>query len=419
MPLECYLVGGAVRDTLLNYPFKEKDWVVIGSSPEELRKLGYTQVGKDFPVFLHPTSKEEYALARTERKSGPGYTGFETHFASDVTLEEDLLRRDLTINAMALDLSENLIDPYGGRKDLKDRILRHVSGAFTEDPLRVLRVARFAARYAHLGFKVAEETMALMKEISATDELTTIPKERIWVETERALSESRPDAYIQVLHECGALKKLMPEVDVLFGLPQSVKHHPEGDVGSHLLLVLRRAAELARNSVVGFAALTHDLGKGVTPKRQLPSHKGHELAGLPLVKALCHRLAVPKRFQQLAELTCEHHLDSHRALDLDASELLALLEKAGALKGQDKFELFLACCEADSRGRAGYEDIDYLQADFLRRAAAKAGAVDAASVLLKFLDEDKKPQGVALGKAIRSERIDALERFKAKEGSGT
>ncbi|MEM7691754.1 MAG: multifunctional CCA tRNA nucleotidyl transferase/2'3'-cyclic phosphodiesterase/2'nucleotidase/phosphatase, partial [Pseudomonadota bacterium] len=241
MPLECYLVGGAVRDTLLKYPFKERDWVVVGSSPEELLELGYTQVGKDFPVFLHPTTKEEYALARTERKTAAGYTGFDVHYAPDVTLEEDLQRRDLTINAMALGDTGELIDPYGGQKDLNARVLRHVSAAFKEDPLRILRVARFAARYAKLGFQVADETIELMQELAATGELTTIPKERIWVETERALGESRPDIYITVLNECGALEQLMPEVSVLFGIPQSVKHHPEGDVGSHLLLVLRRA----------------------------------------------------------------------------------------------------------------------------------------------------------------------------------
>ena len=413
MPLECYLVGGAVRDTLLKYPFKERDWVVVGSSPEELLELGYTQVGKDFPVFLHPTTKEEYALARTERKTAAGYTGFDVHYAPDVTLEEDLQRRDLTINAMALGDTGELIDPYGGQKDLNARVLRHVSAAFKEDPLRILRVARFAARYAQLGFQVADETIELMQELAATGELTTIPKERIWVETERALSESRPDVYISVLHECGALEQLMPEVSVLFGIPQSAKHHPEGDVGSHLLLVLRRAAELAQNSVVSFAALTHDLGKGATPEQQLPSHKGHELAGLPLVKTLCDRLAVPKRFQQLAELTCEHHLDCHRAKDLDAGALLALLEKAGALKGQEKFEMFLACCEADSRGRTGYEDIEYPQAEFLRTAAAKARAVDAASVLLKFEDDLEKPRGAKLGDAIRAERIRALESMAA------
>jgi tRNA nucleotidyltransferase (CCA-adding enzyme) len=346
--MNTYLVGGAVRDELLEYPVCERDWVVVGSTPEEMIAAGFTQVGKDFPVFLHPVSKDEYALARTERKRGHGYTGFTVHCAPDITLEEDLRRRDLTINAMAKMPDGELVDPYGGLADLNARVLRHVSDAFLEDPLRVLRTARFAARYAHLGFTVALETLSLMRDIVMQDELAHLPAERIWVEMERALGERSPAVFIEVLRDCGALEALLPEVAALFGVPQRAEYHPEIDTGAHVLMVLEQAARNSRNSRVAFAALTHDLGKGITPEDVLPSHRGHETAGLPLVEALCKRLKVPNAHRQLALTVCEHHLLVHSALELRGETLLRLLEAAGAFREGDRFALFLLACEADS-----------------------------------------------------------------------
>lgn len=411
MGMQTYLVGGAVRDTLLNYPVKERDWVVVGAKPETLTEQGYTQVGKDFPVFLHPESKEEYALARTERKQGHGYTGFAMHYDSSVTLEEDLQRRDLTINAIAMDDDGQLIDPYGGEEDLKRRLLRHVSPAFIEDPLRVLRVARFAARYAHLDFRVADETLALMRDIVAQGELAHLSIERVWVETERALRERDPQIFIEVLKACGALKKLMPEVAALFGVPQRAEHHPEVDTGVHLLMVLKQAAQLARNSRVAFAALTHDLGKAITPADVLPSHRGHEHRGLHLVEQLCDRLCVPNAHRRLALVVCEQHLNCHRAFELRGKTLLKLLEQVGGLKSADKLQEFLWSCEADSRGRLGYEDRAYPQADYLRGACELAASVSAADVAHLQLE------GKAIGEAIRKERVRRLE-FYRKDNQG-
>jgi tRNA nucleotidyltransferase (CCA-adding enzyme) len=414
--MKTYLVGGAVRDELLGYPVKEQDWVVIGATPDEMLELGYTQVGRDFPVFLHPTSKEEHALARTERKAGHGYTGFEVHYDPDVTLEEDLQRRDLTINAIARAKDGTLIDPYGGAADIRARILRHVSDAFIEDPLRVLRVGRFAARYAHLGFRVAPETMRLMSEIVAQGELDYLPAERLWVETERALRERDPQVFIEVLRSCGALAALLPEVEALFGVPQKAEYHPEIDPGVHLLMVLKQAALLSSDqcaeapepgdSRVVFAALTHDLGKGVTPEGVLPSHRGHESAGLPLVEDVCTRLKVPNAHKQLALTVCEYHLHTHRALELRGETLLKLLEATGALRQPERLELFLLACEADSRGRLGLEDRPYPQADYLREAQRRAVAVTAAEV--------KQPglEGRAIGEALRKERIRRLNQLR-------
>ncbi|MFK8042233.1 multifunctional CCA addition/repair protein [Congregibacter sp.] len=431
--MKTYLVGGAVRDELLGYPVKERDWVVVGAVPQELLDLGYTQVGKDFPVFLHPKTKEEYALARTERKKGHGYTGFVTHYDPDVTLEEDLLRRDLTVNAIARDNDDSLIDPYGGSKDLNDRVLRHVSAAFTEDPLRVLRVARFAARYAHLGFTVAQETKNLMSEIVAADELEYLPVERIWVETERALRERDPQVFVEVLRQCGALKALLPEVDDLFGVPQKATYHPEIDTGVHILMVLKQAALLSRghkaedaagtlpegpveqvesgNSQVVFAALTHDLGKGITPDDVLPSHRGHERAGLPLVEDVCARFKVPNAHRQLALTVCEYHLHMHRARELRGETLLKLLEATGALRQPERFENYLLACEADSRGREGHEDRDYPQAGYLRKARDIANAVTVAG-LQKADSENAKLEGKAIGEALRQERIKRLNQLR-------
>ncbi|WOJ96944.1 multifunctional CCA addition/repair protein [Congregibacter brevis] len=423
--MKTYLVGGAVRDELLGYPVKERDWVVVGAMPKELLDLGYTQVGKDFPVFLHPESKEEFALARTERKKGHGYTGFETHYDPDVTLEEDLLRRDLTVNAIARDDDGSLIDPFGGSKDLNDRVLRHVSHAFTEDPLRVLRVARFAARYAHLGFTVARETITLMSEIVAAGELEYLPAERIWVETERALRERDPQVFVEVLRQCGALKALLPEVDALFGVPQKAAYHPEIDTGIHVLMVLKQAALLSRerrsnknveqtesgNSQVVFAALTHDLGKGITPDDVLPSHRGHERAGLPLVEDVCARFKVPNAHRQLALTVCEYHLHMHRARELRGETLLKLLEATGALRQPERFENYLLACEADSRGREGHEDRDYPQAGYLRKARDIANAVTVAG--LQTADsQNAKLEGRAIGEALRQERIKRLNQLR-------
>src|SRR5215469_11532582 len=323
--MEVYLVGGAVRDRLLGRPVHERDWVVVGARPEDLERDGFVSVGREFPVFLHPGTHEEYALARLERKVAPGYRGFTTQFSPDVTLEEDLRRRDLTINAMAESSSGEIVDPYGGRRDLEARLLRHVSDSFVEDPVRVLRVARFAARYAELGFRVAEETVALMRSMTDSGELTALVPERVWQETERALGESRPDVFFQTLRDCGALAVIFPEIDALFGVPQPAKWHPEIDTGVHVMLAVRYAASVGASTAVRYATLTHDLGKALTPKAILPSHHGHEEAGVNLVEGLSERLKVPNGFRELAVLTCRHHASVHRASELRPSTVLTLL----------------------------------------------------------------------------------------------
>ena len=314
--MQIYLVGGAVRDSLLNYPSSENDWVVVGATPKQMTDQGFKPVGQDFPVFIHPHTSEEYALARTERKSGQGYKGFEFYASTDVSLEEDLIRRDLTINAIAQDNDGNIIDPYGGQKDLEKKLLRHVSDAFTEDPLRVLRVARFAARYHHLGFSIANETLDLMKSIVADGEMSFLVAERVWKETSRALSEQSPQVFIKVLRDCGALNALFPEIDGLFGVPQRADYHPEVDTGTHTLMALEQSVKLSDSNAVRFSVLVHDLGKALTPDSVLPSHTGHEKSGLPLVKALCDRLTVPNSHRQLAMAVTEYHLHSHKALSL-------------------------------------------------------------------------------------------------------
>ena len=313
--MQIYLVGGAVRDNLLNYPIYENDWVVVGATPQQMLSLGFKPVGKDFPVFIHSKTGEEYALARTERKSGRGYKGFEFFTSDKVSLEDDLVRRDLTINAMAQDSEGNLIDPFNGQKDLELKMLRHVSEAFIEDPLRVLRVARFAARYHHLGFTIAPETMALMKSIVEQGEMEFLVAERVWKETSRALQSISPDIYIEVLRECGALKILFPEINALFGVPQRADYHPEIDTGIHTLMALQQAAKLSDSATVRFSVLVHDVGKAVTPSNVLPSHRGHESRGLPLVKKICDRFAIPNEFRELALAVTEHHLLCHNALN--------------------------------------------------------------------------------------------------------
>lgn len=407
--MEIYLVGGAVRDTLLDYPVTERDWVVVGATPEQLLAQGYQQVGRDFPVFLHPQTKDEYALARTERKQGHGYTGFEVHCDPAVTLEQDLQRRDLTINAMAQRPDGSIVDPYGGQRDLSDKLLRHVSASFIEDPLRVLRTARFAARYAHLGFRVAAETQGLMAEIVASGELAHLPAERIWVELERALGERDPQVFITVLRDCGALAALLPELEALFGVPQPAQHHPEIDTGIHTLMVLQQAAQLSPDTDVRFAALLHDLGKGLTPEAQWPRHIAHEQRGLALVRAVCERLRAPNQYRELALQVCEYHLLCHRAPELRGKTLLKLLRDTGALRQPARFESFLLACEADARGRQGLESQPYPQADYLRRALATARAITAASFIEQGIS------GRALGDAIAREQARQLD---ALRGSG-
>ncbi len=407
--METYLVGGAVRDALLGYPSSERDWVVVGASPQDMLDKGYQQVGRDFPVFLHPQTKDEYALARTERKQGHGYTGFAVHCDPAVTLEQDLLRRDLTINAMARSESGAIIDPYGGQRDLAAKILRHVSAAFVEDPLRVLRTARFAARYAHLGFTVAAETIELMAQIVHQDELAHLPAERVWTEIERALGERNPEVFIEVLRDCGALQRLLPELEALFGVPQTAHYHPEIDTGIHTLMALQQAARLTPATDVRFAVLIHDLGKGGTPPAEWPRHIAHEQRGLKLVDAVCRRLKSPAAHRELALKACEYHTHCHRALELRGKTLLKLLNATDALRRPDRFEAFLLACEADARGRKGLEQRDYPQADYLRRALEIARDVGAAQFTQAGME------GRALGAAISAERVRRLDALRASQ----
>lgn len=408
--MQIYKVGGAVRDRLLQRPVTEVDWVVVGATAEEMLEQGFKPVGADFPVFLHPQSGEEYALARTERKSGRGYGGF-TFFASpDVSLEEDLIRRDLTVNAIAEDEHGVLVDPYGGQRDLERRILRHVSPAFAEDPLRVLRVARFAARYAPLGFTVAEETLALMREIAESGELDTLTPERSWKEISRALMEPRPDVFIQVLRDCGALKAWMPELDALFGVPQPEQHHPEVDSGLHVLAVLQQCAEHEQPLAVRWACLLHDLGKGETPEEEWPRHIAHEQRGLKLIQQVNERCKVPRDCQELAMLVGEFHTHAHRAQELRASTLAELLARFDVYRRPQRFEEFIAACEMDARGRHGLEQREYPQADYLRGAASAARAVAVQPLL------EKGYKGAELGEALKLERLKALKAYK--EGAG-
>ncbi len=399
--MQIYKVGGAVRDRLLGIPFSDTDWVVVGASADEMLAQGYRPVGADFPVFLHPKTGEEYALARTERKSGRGYGGFTFYASPDVTLEDDLIRRDLTINAMAEDNDGKVIDPYHGQEDLEARLLRHVSPAFAEDPLRVLRVARFAARYAPLGFSVAPETLALMRELSESGELEALTAERSWKEISRALMESRPDVFIQVLRDCGALAVLMPEVDALFGVPQPPQHHPEVDTGEHVLAVLRECAQYDQPLSVRWACLVHDVGKGETRKEDWPKHHAHEHLGLPLIDALNARFKVPRDCQELARLVGEYHTHCHRALELRPTTVLELLQSFDVYRRPQRFEEFLAASEMDARGRHGLEDCDYPQAEYLRGAAQAARAV----VVQPLLEKGYK--GAELGEALKRERLNA------------
>lgn len=404
--MQIYKVGGAVRDRLLGIPVTDIDRVVVGATAEEMLAKGFRPVGADFPVFLDPKTGDEYALARTERKSGRGYGGFIFHASPEVTLEEDLIRRDLTINAMAEDDHGNLTDPYHGQRDLEARLLRHVSPAFAEDPLRVLRVARFAARYAPLGFRVAGETLELMRQLSDSGELEALTAERSWKEISRALMESQPQVFIQVLRDCNALKTLMPEVDALFGVPQPEAHHPEIDTGAHTLSVLEQSANHGQPLTVRWACLLHDLGKGLTPEHEWPRHIAHEHKGLKLIKAVNERFKVPRDCQELALLVGQYHTHGHRALELKASTLLELLQSFDAYRRPQRFEEFIAACEMDARGRKGLEQRSYPQADYLRGAAAAARAVAVQPLL------EKGFKGPELGEAIKRERLRALKTYK-------
>lgn len=384
--MEIYLVGGAVRDQLLGLPVKDRDWVVVGATPEMLLAQGYQQVGKDFPVFLNPESHEEYALARTERKSGQGYTGFICDFSDDITLEQDLIRRDLTINAIAQDNDGKLHDPYHGVEDIHQRILRHISPAFAEDPLRVLRVARFAARFHHLGFSIAEETLKLMTELTEQGELVHLTAERVWMETEKALNEPHPEIYFETLHQVGALKVLFPEIDALDGVPNPAKYHPEIDSFVHTMLVLQQAVKLTENtnlnkSAVRFAAICHDLGKALTPKEMWPSHHGHEKAGIKPTRSLCKRLRVPNYLQELGELTCEYHTHAHKALELRPETVVKLFNTFDVWRKPQRFEEFLLVCLSDTRGRTGFENKEYPQIDYLKTLYQAALAVDVQQVI--------------------------------------
>jgi tRNA nucleotidyltransferase (CCA-adding enzyme) len=401
--MKVYEVGGAVRDALLGLPVADRDYVVVGATPDELLRLGYRPVGRDFPVFLHPQTGAEYALARTERKSGAGYRGFAVHAAPDVTLEEDLARRDLTINAMARDAAGTLIDPHGGARDLAAGVLRHVGPAFVEDPVRILRVARFAARY---GFAVAEATMRLMRAMVDAGEADALVAERVWQELARGLMERRPSRMFEVLRACGALARVLPELDRLWGVPQRSEHHPEVDTGVHAMLVIDAAAARGYSLETRFAALVHDLGKGLTPPAEWPAHVGHERRGVELVDALAQRLRVPGECHRLARLAARHHGEVHRALELRPETLLGILEACDALRRPERFAGLLDACEADHRGRLGHEDRPYPQRARFETALAAARAVDAAALATEVRSRGGTPERI--GARLREERIRAI-----------
>jgi tRNA nucleotidyltransferase (CCA-adding enzyme) len=402
-----YLVGGAVRDRLLGRSGGDRDHVVVGATPEQMLAAGYKPVGKDFPVFLHPETKQEYALARTERKSGRGYTGFVVHAAPDVTLEDDLARRDLTINAIAQDEHGALVDPFGGVRDLEARVLRHVSPAFAEDPVRLLRVARFAARYAPLGFSVAPETMELLRAMVAAGEVDALVAERVWAETRKALAEPQPSAFLQVLRACGALAKLFPEVDALYGVPQRAEYHPEVDTGIHIELVCDMAAQLAPGDArIGFAALVHDLGKALTPADVLPKHLQHERNGLPPVRAVCDRYKVPTDYRRLAEIACREHLNVHRLAELRPETVHDLLARCDGFRQPQRIAELGLVCEADKRGRLGLQDAPYPSRELLARLHAAACAIGYADI------DSAGLEGPQIAEALRKARIEAIRTAK-------
>ena len=398
--MKTYLVGGAVRDKLLGLPVKDRDWVVIGATPKKMIEEGFEPIGENFPVFLHPKTKEEYALARTERKSGKGYKGFVFYSSPKVTLEDDLKRRDLTINAIAEDENGELIDPYGGEADLKNGILRHVSPAFVEDPLRVLRIARFAACF---GFKIADETIKLLHIISKSNELDTLTPERVWSEMEKALAGKYPTRFILALRSCNALKILFPEIDALFGIPQNKKYHPEIDVGRHTLMALNQSVQLSSDPIVRFSVLVHDLGKATTPKEQLPNHDGHETRGINIIDSFCERYKIPNKYHDLAACVSEFHIDCHQIQEMEPKEILERLEKLDAFRRPERFKKFLISCESDSRGRAGFEEKEFPQAKYFLNALEISRGVNVDLLANKSL------KGKELGEALRKERIKILE----------
>ena len=400
--MDIYLVGGALRDELLGLPVGERDWVVVGATQAEMEQAGFRPVGRDFPVFLHPDTHEEYALARTERKTAPGYRGFVVNASPEVTLEEDLLRRDLTVNAIARAADGRLVDPWGGQADLAARVLRHVSPAFPEDPVRILRTARLAARFHELGFTVAPETLALMRDMVAAGEADALVPERVWQETRRALETARPDVFLAVLRECGALAVVFPEIDALFGVPQPARWHPEVDTGLHMLLCMQAAARLGLDAETRFAVLLHDLGKGSTPRENWPSHHGHEDRSVTLARRLCERLRAPTSFRELAEIVARYHGLCHRAAELRPATVLKLLEGTDAFRRPERFAKFLLACEADMKGRTGLEDAGYPQAALLQRALAEAAAVDPQPLVAAGLAGE---QLRARLRALRSEAI--------------
>jgi len=404
--MQVFLVGGAVRDKLLNIEVKDRDFVVINSTPEEMHQQGFTQVGKDFPVFLHPTSGEEYALARTERKQGKGYTGFTCYAGQDVSLEEDLIRRDLTINAIAESNEGEIVDPYSGQQDLQKKLLRHISPAFSEDPLRVLRVARFAARFAHLGFTIANETQQLMTTLAASGELAELTAERVWAETEKALHTDSPQVYFQVLRDCGALAVLFPEIDNLYGVPAPKRWHPEIDTGIHTLMVLEQASLLSTSLAFRFACLVHDLGKALTPKSEWPSHKGHGFKGLALIKKLCKRLKVPNECRDLALMVSEHHTTIHTAYELRPSTVVGIMDKCDAWRKPARFQQMLQCCVADSKGRTGFELLPYPTADYMWQAYQAAAAADVQAIVKAGFT------GAEIKEKLNEARIELVKQFK-------
>ena len=401
-----YLVGGAVRDKLLGLTVKDRDWLVTGATPDDLLKQGYKPVGKDFPVFLHPKTGEEYALARTERKTAKGYHGFSFHTSPNVSLEEDLQRRDLTINALAIDGNNKIIDYCGGQADIEKRILRHVSPAFREDPVRILRIARFHARFRYLGFRIAEETLQLMKAMVQAGEVDSLVAERVWQETEKALAEKHPTAYFETLRDCGALAILFPEIDRLFGIPQVKKHHPEVDTGVHTMMVVQQAAKLSDKPEVRFAALTHDLGKGTTSKDILPHHYGHEERGGKLVSKLCQRYRVPNRFKKLAEHVAYYHTHVHKAFELKPKTLLKVLNKVAAFRNADNFLQFLITCKADSRGRLGSETKDYPQLEFYLAILKSCETINVQDIIAKGFS------GKQISEELHRERIKKIRQVK-------
>lgn len=400
--MQRYLVGGAVRDKLLGRPVHERDWVVVGATPEQLIAQGFRAVGRDFPVFLHPRTHEEHALARTERKSAPGYRGFVIHAAPDVSLNDDLARRDFTVNAMAEDEHGQLIDPFEGQRDLSARVLRHVSPAFAEDPVRILRAARFMARYAPLGFRIAAETRDLMRAMVAAGEVDALVAERVWAELAKALSEPAPAEFFRTLKACGALERLFPEIHALFGVPQPARYHPEIDTGVHTLMVLEQATRLTDDPSIRFAALTHDLGKALTPPDHWPSHRGHEQLGRPALQALCERYRVPHAYKTLAEKVMRYHTHCHRAQELRPATVVELFQALDVWRQPTRLESFLLACEADARGRAGLEQQPYPQADFLRRALQAALSVSAQDLVSQGY------QGQKLGEELQRRRVRAV-----------